>query len=202
MWISAPSSTRYRNFADGTPCCRMSPEGGKHTVVTNGEHKNFREMPYVGGYLDKDQTINTMGSRQKARLSGDDRMWGSRFIYPLPTSDSAKRGYPRLGSNDTGSSYPTARGIDTAGIPWAGSLASPSKRLFIQQSLSNRSRSGARIRSGRPSSISAQNLMQSSEAAARAKAPCSNTSPSDSAAVATTCRQAVFRALPPSQLTY
>jgi hypothetical protein len=27
-------------------------EGGQYTVVTNGEHKNFREMPYVGGYLD------------------------------------------------------------------------------------------------------------------------------------------------------
>jgi chromosome segregation protein len=35
-------------------------EGGQYTVVTNGEHKNFREMPYVGGYLDKGQNITTI----------------------------------------------------------------------------------------------------------------------------------------------
>ncbi|OSJ30461.1 hypothetical protein BSZ19_24995 [Bradyrhizobium japonicum] len=75
--------------------------GGQYTVVTDGEHKNFREMPYVGGYLDKGQNIHNLQPRLKTRLSGTDSTWGNRLIYPLPTTDSREAGYPRLGSNDT-----------------------------------------------------------------------------------------------------
>jgi hypothetical protein len=46
-------------------------QGGKNTVVTNGEYKNFRVMLYVGGYLDQGQTINTTNSKHQQRLSGD-----------------------------------------------------------------------------------------------------------------------------------
>jgi chromosome segregation protein len=75
-------------------------DGGQHTVVTNGEHKNFREMSFVGGYLDRGQNIGTINTRLRARLSGEDQVWGSRFIYPLPTSDSREAGYPNIGSNN------------------------------------------------------------------------------------------------------
>jgi type III restriction enzyme len=100
-------------------------EGGQHTVVTNGEHKNFREMSYVGGYLDKGQSLNTLGTKQRARLSGDDEAWGSRFIYPLPTSDSRELGYPRLGSNESWIkiSAPTAESVRQAFLGWKSRIA-------------------------------------------------------------------------------
>jgi type III restriction enzyme len=57
-------------------------------------------MPYVGGYLDGGQTIDTLGPKIRRRLSGEDHNWGSRFIYPLPTSDSREASYAKLGSNN------------------------------------------------------------------------------------------------------
>jgi chromosome segregation protein len=75
-------------------------DGSRFSVATNGAHADFRQMPYVGGYLDVGQTIETLGNRVKRRLSGNDVVWGTRFIYPLPTSDSRNASYEKLGSND------------------------------------------------------------------------------------------------------
>ena len=73
-------------------------QGGSHTVLSAGKHADFRRMPYVGGYLDHGQTIDTLSSNRQ-RLSGTDPMWGDRFIYPLPTSDSRNANYATLGDN-------------------------------------------------------------------------------------------------------
>jgi type III restriction enzyme len=59
-------------------------DGGRHTVLTDGAHADFKSMPYVGGYLDSGQTIETIGARTRRRLSGDHDIWGRRFVYPLP----------------------------------------------------------------------------------------------------------------------
>ena len=76
-------------------------QGNKHTVLTDGAHADFFRMPYVGGYLDCGQTINTLGPKNKRRISGDDKTWSKRQIYPLPTSDSRTSTYDKLGSNNT-----------------------------------------------------------------------------------------------------
>jgi type III restriction enzyme len=76
-------------------------QGNNHTVLTDGAHADFLRMPYVGGYLDRGQTINTLGARNKRRMSGDDRTWSDRKIYPLPTSDARSSTYEHLGSNNT-----------------------------------------------------------------------------------------------------
>jgi chromosome segregation protein len=76
-------------------------QGGNHTVLTDGAHAAFRRMPYVGGYLDFGQTINTLGPKNQRRLSGEDKTWSTRKIYPLPTSDSRSSDYANLGKNDT-----------------------------------------------------------------------------------------------------
>ena len=76
-------------------------QGGSHTVLTHGEHKDFLSIPYVGGYLDEGQTINTLSQRNQARLSGKDPTWSRRSIYPLPTSDSRSADFSKLGSNNT-----------------------------------------------------------------------------------------------------
>ncbi len=76
-------------------------QGGSHTVLTHGEHKDFLSMPYFGGYLDGGQTIETLGQRNRRRLSGNNSTWSRRFIYPLPTSDSRSADFSTLGTNDT-----------------------------------------------------------------------------------------------------
>lgn len=76
-------------------------EGGKHTVLSNGQHADFRRMPYFGGYLDCQQTIDTLGPKNRKRISGTDQTWSTREIYPLPTSDCRTSDYTTLGKNNT-----------------------------------------------------------------------------------------------------
>lgn len=76
-------------------------QGNSHTVLTDGAHGDFRRMPYVGGYLDRDQTINTLGTKNRTRLSGTDKTWSIRKIYPLPTSDCRSAEFAALGQNST-----------------------------------------------------------------------------------------------------
>lgn len=76
-------------------------QGNSHTVLIDGAHADFRRMPYVGGYLDQGQTINTLGTRNRNRLSGRDKTWSAREIYPLPTSDCRSVDYGALGQNNT-----------------------------------------------------------------------------------------------------
>lgn len=98
-------------------------QGGGHTVLVNGAHADFKRMPFVGGYLDSGQTINTLGPRNKQRLSGTDPAWGDREIYPLPTSDSRSDDFATLGGNGT----------------WI-KLAQPTAEAIRQAFLGNRSR--------------------------------------------------------------
>ncbi len=76
-------------------------QGNSHTVLTDQAHANFKRMPYVGGYLDTGQTIKTLSTKNKRRISGQDKMWSLREIYPLPTSDSRSANYNALGGNNT-----------------------------------------------------------------------------------------------------
>lgn len=76
-------------------------QGNNHTVLVDGAHGDFRRMPYVGGYLDCGQTIDTLGSKNRTRLSGTDKNWSVREIYPLPTSDCRSVNYAELGQNNT-----------------------------------------------------------------------------------------------------
>ena len=57
-------------------------------------------MPYVGGYLDRAQTIETLSTKNQTRLSGTDKTWSLRQIYPLPTSDSRLSNFSNLGQNN------------------------------------------------------------------------------------------------------
>ena len=75
-------------------------QGNNHTVLTGGGHGDFRRMPYVGGYLDRAQTIDTLSPKNQTRLSGTDKTWSLRQIYPLPTSDSRSADFSNLGQNN------------------------------------------------------------------------------------------------------
>ena len=74
--------------------------GGQHTVLRNGDHADFKTMPYVGGYLDRGQTIDNINAKNRTRLSGRDTTWGDRHIYPLPTSDARSADFEHVGSNN------------------------------------------------------------------------------------------------------
>lgn len=73
--------------------------GGRYTALTDGAHADFKRMAYIGGYVDRGQSSRTVNAANRRRLSGDDQMWGNRFIYPLPTSDSRSADYAHLGAN-------------------------------------------------------------------------------------------------------
>ena len=75
-------------------------QGNNHTVLRDGGHGDFRRMPYVGGYLDAGQTIDTLKQKNRRRLSGTDRTWSDREVYPLPTSDSRSADFSTLGQNN------------------------------------------------------------------------------------------------------
>lgn len=79
----------------------VSQGGGQYTVLTKGNHADFRRMKYVGAYLDRSQTLKTLGATSKKRLSGTDPSWAKRHVYPLPTSDSRSSDFAHLGTNDT-----------------------------------------------------------------------------------------------------
>lgn len=74
---------------------------GNFSVLSSGNHGEFLRMPYVGGYLDRGKTINSLGHKSRTRLSGTDKMWSIREIYPIPTSDSRSSDYGALGTNET-----------------------------------------------------------------------------------------------------
>jgi len=95
-------------------------QGGQYTVVSHAKHKRFREMPYVGGYLDAGQSLKTCNSTHKKRLSGEDPVWGDRFIYPLPTSDSRNATFGTLASSSCWIklSAPTAESVRQAFLAW------------------------------------------------------------------------------------
>lgn len=75
-------------------------QGGRHTVLRDGAHADFKTMPYVGGYLDNGQTVDTLQQSNRTRLSGTDPMWGDRYIYPLPTSDARSADLANVGTNN------------------------------------------------------------------------------------------------------
>ncbi|WP_342714642.1 TrlF family AAA-like ATPase [Poseidonocella pacifica] len=74
-------------------------QGGQHTVLTEGSHADFKSMSYVGGYLDRGQNIETISGKNKRRLSGEEDIWGNRFVYPLPTSDGRSADFSKAGTN-------------------------------------------------------------------------------------------------------
>ena len=76
-------------------------QGNNHTVLVDGDHRDFCRMPYVGGYLDRTQTIDKLSPKNQTRLSGTDKTWSLREIYPLPTSDSRSADGSNLGQNNT-----------------------------------------------------------------------------------------------------
>lgn len=100
-------------------------KGGQHTVLTEGSHADFKSMSYVGGYLDSGQNIETLGGKNKRRLSGKEDIWGDRFVYPLPTSDGRSSDYSKVGKNNCWIKLaePTAEAVRQAFLGYRSRIA-------------------------------------------------------------------------------
>lgn len=100
-------------------------QGNAHTVLTDGSHADFKRMPYVGAYVDHGQNADTLLPRNRRRLSGTDKTWSDRFIYPLPTSDSRSADYATLGDNSCWIKLaaPTAEAVRQAFLGYRSRIA-------------------------------------------------------------------------------
>ena len=76
-------------------------KGGTHTVLKDSWGTQLRKSRYVGGYLDRGQSIKNLGHKNLTRISGTDHHWTSRYLYPLPTSDSRDDTFNSIGTNNT-----------------------------------------------------------------------------------------------------
>ena len=106
-------------------------QGNNHTVLIDGGHGDFLRMSYVGGYLDRTQTIDTLSPKNQTRLSGTDKTWSLRQIYPLPTSDSRSASFSNLGQNNTWIKLaePTAEAIRQAFLGYRSRIRIESPKI-------------------------------------------------------------------------
>lgn len=77
----------------------VTPQGHK-TVLRKGFHKRFKEMPYVGGYLDG-QGPDDLKEQDRKKLDGAIPAWGSTRRGVIATSDAREADFRNLGANPT-----------------------------------------------------------------------------------------------------
>ncbi len=87
---------------------------GKFSLLRNGMAPKYKDMPFVGGYLDgskvglKAGTINI--------LSGNDKAWGNKRIACIQTSDNRREDHADLGAHSSWIKWasPTAEALRQA----------------------------------------------------------------------------------------
>jgi chromosome segregation protein len=62
---------------------------GKSSLLRNGMMAKYKEMPFVGGYVDGD--TNALKAGPLSILAGKDKNWGNKRIACIQTSDNRKR---------------------------------------------------------------------------------------------------------------
>ncbi|RZV40827.1 MAG: hypothetical protein EX271_09380 [Acidimicrobiales bacterium] len=91
---------------------------GKFSLLRNGMAPKYKDMPFVGGYLDgskdglKAGTINI--------LSGKDKAWGHKRIACIQTSDNRREDHNDLG-------------VHSSWIKWAGPTAEALRQACLAQ---------------------------------------------------------------------
>lgn len=72
--------------------------GGHKTVLRKGFHKRFKEMPYVGGYMDRCYP-NELDEGDKRILDGEIPAWGSEKRGVVSTSDARHADFRYVGQH-------------------------------------------------------------------------------------------------------
>ncbi|MDY7036446.1 MAG: AAA family ATPase [Thermodesulfobacteriota bacterium] len=70
-------------------------EGGRHTLLRAGNAEQFRKMPCVGGYVDRDTSQHGTGNQNI--VNGKAMEWGYKSVAVFQTSDSRNRDFSELG---------------------------------------------------------------------------------------------------------
>jgi len=89
-------------------------DGGYKTLLRNGLHHKYKEMPCVGGYLDG--SIEKLGRGNQNIISGQDANWGNKPVGIFQTSDSRSDDFVKLGLHSTWVKWasPTAEALRQA----------------------------------------------------------------------------------------
>jgi chromosome segregation protein len=74
--------------------------GGHKTVLRKGLHKRFKDMPYIGGYLDG-QYPDSLKDQDRQKLDGEIPAWGSQRRAIIATSDAREADFRNLGRFST-----------------------------------------------------------------------------------------------------
>ena len=87
-------------------------DGGYKTILRDGFHRHFAQMPCVGGYIEQDWEDHG----KKWRLDGRDPNYGNKAIGVFQTSDTKREDFSELGSRNTWVKFaqPTAEALRQA----------------------------------------------------------------------------------------
>lgn len=101
--------------------------GGHKTVLRDGSHERFKEMPYRGGYLDK-MYPDAIPAGDRRALNGEVPAWSTRAISLVSTSDARTADFANVGQYATWlkMAVPTAESLRQA------MLAASSRILYAQ----------------------------------------------------------------------
>lgn len=70
---------------------------GKFSLLRNGMMAKYKEMPFVGGYVDG--SINDLKAGPMSILAGKDKAWGNKRIACIQTSDNRREDHDDLGKH-------------------------------------------------------------------------------------------------------
>ena len=98
-------------------------DGGNSTLLRTGNHGKYRDMPCVGGYVDK--SIDDLGDGNRNILEGKNREYGFKSLGVFQTSDSRREDCRDLGSH-------------TTWVKWAIPTAHFARRLARQTRVAHR----------------------------------------------------------------
>lgn len=91
---------------------------GKFSLLRNGMMAKYKEMPFVGGYVDG--TVGDLKQGPISILAGKDKAWGNKRIACIQTSDNRREDHANLGAH-------------TSWIKWAKPTAEALRQACLAQ---------------------------------------------------------------------
>jgi chromosome segregation protein len=87
---------------------------GKFSLLRNGMMAKYKEMPFVGGYVDGD--LGALKAGPISILAGKDKSWGNKRIACIQTSDNRREDHADLGKSSSWIKWakPTAEALRQA----------------------------------------------------------------------------------------
>jgi type III restriction enzyme len=89
-------------------------DGGTKTLLRANHQANYKDIPCVGGYVDRD--ASKLGKGARTILSGEDPAWGEEKLAVIQTSDARRSDFRELGDHTTWIKWsrPTAEALRQA----------------------------------------------------------------------------------------